>query len=142
MEQLTFEQLLKAISQLNDRQKNIERILLQKSNLTIPEANQLLTIKQAGELLGQPVQSNGKRKILRKHCKKSNHKKNKRFPKPGKLIRWLIQVFFVFVLHSMVNNYYAPESPNLLQYTSRLTAKVVKSFSLPCFRSDCIKHYL
>src|SRR5437868_9480078 len=82
-----------------------------------PETNQLLTIKQPREFLSWPVQSiysflwctakhcinyylNGKGKNLRKHRKKSNHKKHKRFPKPGKLLRWLIPLFLA--LHGMI----------------------------------------
>jgi hypothetical protein len=141
MEQITFESLPKAVSQLFDKLNSIEKILLNLGNYSQPETDQLLTIKQAGEILSQPVQSfygflrrtakhcinyylNGKRKNLRKHRKKSNHKKYKRFPKPGKLLKWLIQVFFVFVLHSMVNHasmYKTPISGNFdLQYSTTI----------------------
>ena len=51
MEQLTFEQLPKAFSQFNDRLENIEKLLLQRSNPITPETDQLLTIKQAAELI-------------------------------------------------------------------------------------------
>jgi len=47
---------------------------------------------------------NQKRSAFKNHRKKSNYKKRTRFPKPGKLLRWLIQLFFVFVLHSTVNH--------------------------------------
>ena len=52
MEQITFEQLPQAVTQLYDKLTNIERLLLQKSNEHHhPEADQLLTIKQAAEML-------------------------------------------------------------------------------------------
>jgi hypothetical protein len=88
----------------------------------------LLISRQAKKLLSLPVQSiygflrstaeryidyslNGKRKDR----KRSNHKENRRFPKPGKLLKLLIKVFFAFVLRSMVNNCDALKSPNLPQ---------------------------
>lgn len=121
MNELTFNELPQAVSQLFDKLNSIEKISLTQGNNIQPETDQLLILKQAGEILSRPVQSiygflkrtakhcvgnnlNGKRKNLRKHRKKSNHKKNKRFPKLGKLLKWLIKVFFVFVLHSMVNH--------------------------------------
>ncbi len=49
--EITFEQLPKAINQLNERLENIERLLQEKSNHPHPEADRLLTIQQAGEIL-------------------------------------------------------------------------------------------
>jgi len=49
--EITFEQLPKAITQLYEKLENIERLLLTKSNESIPEGDQLLTIKQASELI-------------------------------------------------------------------------------------------
>lgn len=49
--ELTFNELPKAVTQLYDKLENIERLLLEKSNELQPEADQLLTIKQASEFL-------------------------------------------------------------------------------------------
>ena len=49
--EITFESLPKAVTQLYDKLNNIERLLLEKSNEPQPEADQLLNIKQAAELL-------------------------------------------------------------------------------------------
>ena len=51
MNEITFEQLPKAVSQLYDKLNSIERLLLDKSNEPQPEPEQLLTIQQAGEFL-------------------------------------------------------------------------------------------
>ena len=55
MEQITFESLPKAVSQLFDKLNSIEQILLNNGNNSQPESDQLLTIKQAGELLSLSV---------------------------------------------------------------------------------------
>jgi len=66
------------------------------------------------------VKVRSKRKTVKKPYKKSPRKKNKFFIKPGKIIKCLIQLFFVFVIHSMANNGYMPKLPNpecpVLQY--------------------------
>jgi len=80
-----------------------------------------------GGLKGIALYYNQK-KAVKKHCRKSNHKKHKRFPKPGKLLRWLIQAFFVFVLHSMVNH---ASDPHLSQVCSQGRPRSRKHFSLP-----------
>lgn len=51
MENLQFNELPNAFCQLYKKMENIERLLLEKSNETQPEADQLLTIQQAGELI-------------------------------------------------------------------------------------------
>lgn len=51
MENLQFNELPNAFCQLYKKMENVERLLLEKSNETQPEADQLLTIQQAGELL-------------------------------------------------------------------------------------------
>jgi excisionase family DNA binding protein len=48
---LTFEQLPDAVAQLHDKLENIERLLLQKDNEPQPPPDELLTIKQAAQLL-------------------------------------------------------------------------------------------
>ncbi|MCX6285553.1 MAG: helix-turn-helix domain-containing protein [Bacteroidetes bacterium] len=53
--EITFEQLPKAVTQLHDKLDNIERLLLSKSNDPQPEPDQLLTIKQAAEILALTV---------------------------------------------------------------------------------------
>ena len=55
MEQLTFEQLPNAVSQLYEKLDSIEKLLLSQGNTTQPEADQLLTIKQAAELISLSV---------------------------------------------------------------------------------------
>ena len=47
----TFDQLPQAVKELFDKVENIERLLLSQSNELQPEADQLLTIQQAGEIL-------------------------------------------------------------------------------------------
>lgn len=49
MENLTFDQLPQAVRQLYEKLNSIENLLLNKSNQQ--EADQLLTIQQAGELI-------------------------------------------------------------------------------------------
>lgn len=49
--EITFEKLPQAVNQLNERLENIERLLLEKSNQTHSEADQLLTIQQAAETI-------------------------------------------------------------------------------------------
>ena len=51
MEQLTFEQLPNAVSQLYEKLDSIEKLLISQGNTTQPEVDQLLTIKQAAELI-------------------------------------------------------------------------------------------
>lgn len=55
MKELTFEQLPQAVTQLYDKLTNIERLLQEKSNDPINEADQLLTIQQAAEILSLSV---------------------------------------------------------------------------------------
>jgi excisionase family DNA binding protein len=47
----TFDQLPQAVKELFDKVENIERLLLSQSNDPQPEADQLLTIGQASEIL-------------------------------------------------------------------------------------------
>jgi len=49
--EMTFEKLPEAVNQLFDKLENIERLLLLKSNAPLPEADKLLTIQQAAEIL-------------------------------------------------------------------------------------------
>jgi len=49
--EITFEKLPQAVNQLFDKIENIERLLLEKSNESQPEADQLLTIQQASEII-------------------------------------------------------------------------------------------
>ena len=51
MEQLTFNELPKAVSQLFDKLTSIEKLLLSQGNHLQPVTDQLLTIKQAAELI-------------------------------------------------------------------------------------------
>ena len=51
MNNLSFEQLPQAVNQLFEKLSNIERLLLETSNEVKPNADQLLTIQQAAELL-------------------------------------------------------------------------------------------
>ena len=55
METLTFEHLPKAVSSLSQEVGEIKRLLLEKSNITQPEPEQLLTIQQAGKILNLSV---------------------------------------------------------------------------------------
>ncbi len=52
---ITFEQLPKVVSQLFDKLTSIENILIKQGNSSQPEIDQLLTIKQAGEILSLSV---------------------------------------------------------------------------------------
>ena len=49
--EMTFEKLPEAVSQLFDKLEIIEQLILSKSNTPLPEADQLLTIKQAAAIL-------------------------------------------------------------------------------------------
>jgi len=49
--EITFEQLPKAVSQLNEKLENIERLLLQRNQQHNKEDDLLLTIQQAAEIL-------------------------------------------------------------------------------------------
>jgi len=48
---LTFEELPQAVQNLSDKLENIERLLLLKSSDPQPEADKLLTIQQAAEII-------------------------------------------------------------------------------------------
>jgi excisionase family DNA binding protein len=49
--EITFDHLPRAVSQLQDKLDNIERLLLSRSEVPQPEADKLLTIKEAAEFL-------------------------------------------------------------------------------------------
>jgi excisionase family DNA binding protein len=49
--EITFDQLPKAVSQLQDKLDNIERLLLSRNDVPLPEAEKLLTIKETAEFL-------------------------------------------------------------------------------------------
>ena len=51
MQELTFDQLPKAVSQLFDKLENIENLLKQQSGETLPETDELLTVDQAADFL-------------------------------------------------------------------------------------------
>lgn len=51
MQDLTFDQLPKAVSQLFDKLSNIENLLMQKGGDVLPETDELLTVEQAAEFL-------------------------------------------------------------------------------------------
>jgi len=51
MTDFTFEQLPKAVSQLYEKLNNIERLLTEKGNIHHSESDQLLTIKEAAQVL-------------------------------------------------------------------------------------------
>jgi excisionase family DNA binding protein len=53
--EITFENLPKAVTQLTNDVCEIKRLLLEKSNEAQPEADQLLTIKQAADFLNLKV---------------------------------------------------------------------------------------
>lgn len=55
MNQLTFDQLPEAVSKLYNKLDNIERLLTEKAITSQPEADQPLTITQAGEILNLSV---------------------------------------------------------------------------------------
>ena len=48
---ITFDQLPQAVSQLQDKLDNIERLLLSRSDVPQPDADKLLTIKETAEFL-------------------------------------------------------------------------------------------
>jgi len=49
--EITFDQLPLAVHQIHDKLNNIERLLLSRSEISLPEEDKLLTIKQAAEFL-------------------------------------------------------------------------------------------
>ena len=49
--EITFDQLPRAVCQLQDKLDNIERLLLSRSEVPQPEADKLFTIKEAAEFL-------------------------------------------------------------------------------------------
>ncbi len=49
--EITFDQLPRAVSQLQDTLDNIERLLLSRSEVPQPEADKLLTIRETAEFL-------------------------------------------------------------------------------------------
>ena len=49
--ELTFEQLPQAISRLLEKLENIEQLIVTQNNSPQPEADKLLTIKQAAEII-------------------------------------------------------------------------------------------
>lgn len=49
--EITFEQLPKVVTQLYDKLENIERMLLDRSNETKPEADELLTVQDTAKFL-------------------------------------------------------------------------------------------
>jgi len=51
MQDLTFEKLPQAVTQIYDKLENIERLLLSKNNLSNPEEDKLLTIREAAVIL-------------------------------------------------------------------------------------------
>jgi hypothetical protein len=51
MNDLTFEKLPQAVTQIYDKLENIERLLLSKNNLSNPEEDKLLTIREAAVIL-------------------------------------------------------------------------------------------
>lgn len=55
MEQLTFDQLPQAVGQLFSKLDSIENLLRGQSNNSEQQSDQLLTIKQAGELLSLSI---------------------------------------------------------------------------------------
>ena len=56
MKELTFEQLPKAVSLLNEKLDNLEKFILENSTKKFnSESNQLLTVKQAAEFLNLAV---------------------------------------------------------------------------------------
>lgn len=81
MNDLTFETLPKAVTELQRSVNNIERLLLEKSNENNPDSDKLLTIQQAAEFLSLsvptiyskvnraeiPVSKKGKRLYFSKH---------------------------------------------------------------------------
>lgn len=89
---ITFESLPKAVSQLFDKLNSIENILLTQGNSNQPQTDQLLTIKQAGEVLCL-------KKLIKKNSRRSNYKykspKHNYFPKFNKLLKLLIQLFII-----------------------------------------------
>jgi len=55
MENLTFDELPKAVSQLYEKLHNIEKLILERSIENEPEQEQLFTIQQAAEFLNLSV---------------------------------------------------------------------------------------
>ena len=51
MTEITFEKLPQAVTQIYDKLENIERLLLSKINLSNPEEDKLLTIREAAVIL-------------------------------------------------------------------------------------------
>ena len=51
MNELTFEQLPRAVSELTEKLNNIERLLLSQSAMVKPESDQYLTIKEVAEMI-------------------------------------------------------------------------------------------
>ena len=49
--EMTFEKLPHAVSQLQDKLENIERLLLSRSEVPQPDADKLFTIKETAEFL-------------------------------------------------------------------------------------------
>jgi hypothetical protein len=92
MNDLTFNELPKAVSQLFDKLNSIEKILLSQGNNQQSETDKLLTIKQAGDLLSL-------KKLIKKHSRRSNYKykskKHNYFPKFNRLLKLLIQLFII-----------------------------------------------
>lgn len=55
MNEITFEKLPEAVTQLYNKLENIERLLLEKSKEPQPEADEFLTVSQAAEILNLSV---------------------------------------------------------------------------------------
>ena len=55
MSELTFDQLPQAVSELHSKLENIEKILLQKSNIIQPPEEELLTVQDTAEFLSLSV---------------------------------------------------------------------------------------
>ena len=55
MENLTFEQLPKAVANLSDKLDKIQALLLQKGNEQVQEEDKLLTVKEAAAFLSLKV---------------------------------------------------------------------------------------
>ena len=53
--EVTFEQFLKSVPLFLDKMNNIERLLLEKSNETPPESDELLTVPDAAKFLSLSV---------------------------------------------------------------------------------------
>ncbi|MEI2695476.1 MAG: helix-turn-helix domain-containing protein [Saprospiraceae bacterium] len=57
MSEITFNELPKVVSEIYDKLNNIERLLLQKTPISIKEADKILNIQQAAEMLNLTVQT-------------------------------------------------------------------------------------